>query len=731
MDREQLIADLTPFADLGNSVVKVGDGKEKINVSMFREGRKLKISIDVESGRLSCIWGALPTRSFSTFSAMLASSIFADLRLWADAQRDVLKKELPLANNLLPIYGRTHNGEPLETIEVVDQLFGSVDRSSGFTEVLVVDGPAGIGKTNLIQQLALRRAEAFKASSCKLVLHIKSRGRILSNIQDLMAFSLQTIRSKITYDQVPVLAKHGLVILAIDGFDELADPNGYEMAWAQLGELVTSIRGAGSLILAGRDTFIGRKRLLRDVPALKEEVDVVHGVTLEPPNPAQARAWLLKHNWSEAALAIPAIAVLLEEDSFALRPVFLRMLVEYITPKEMKGKHERYLTPMLVDMMIEREAGLFGEKVVAILSKEERENFVRSFLCEVARQMADSQAEALDASEIAWIGEICLGDRVPREVAALVRHRASAIAFLVNDERPGYRAFMHSYLLNYFLSLVSIDTLANDEIPKFIRRNILGSEFLSVFVDVSMETSVSQPKKFVKFLDRILSLPMSYVSADRGLRNVGAISIAALPGAQDRDLTLREYGVDEAIARGSFPKCKFVNVFVNQLDCRGADLSLVDWDGGAIGSMIADSTIRVSPTFPAPSKVILPGGEQLVGSEEVQAWLDRQGRDPTLIGDSVVSVSLRAKSIYKLLHRAARIRQYWLRDDEEDFMAAKIISDPEWDRLREMLLKHDYLRVENRQAAGRSSTFFHIKHKERILAESSCDADLKKLLDDL
>ena len=71
-----------------------------------------------------------------------------------------------------------------------------------------------------------------------------------------------------TFDQLPVLVRHGLVTLAIDGFDELGDPNGYDLAWGQVNELVTQIRGKGTLILAGRETFIGRERVSKQITSL-------------------------------------------------------------------------------------------------------------------------------------------------------------------------------------------------------------------------------------------------------------------------------------------------------------------------------------------------------------------------------------------------------------------------------------------------------------------------------
>jgi hypothetical protein len=732
MNREELVSDLAPFGDIGDNAVKVSDQNGKYTVRLTRDGRLLKLVIDQDTGRIQSTWGTA-TRSFGSFSAMLASEVFANLRRWADAQRELLRREVPPVSDLLPVHGTTHSRQEIRSIEEVDHLLGAAERGVDATEILLIDGPAGIGKTSLIEQLALRRAEGYRTSARPLILHVKSRGRVLSNLQDLMAFSLQTIRSQITYDQIPILAKHGLVVIAIDGFDELSDPNGYEMAWAQLGELVTFVRGKGSIILAGRDTFIGRSRLLKDVPSLRDGVDIVNGLTLTPSSPEQAKQWLARHQWTEANFSIPSISVLLEEGSFALRPVFLRILAEHVTPKELKDKHERYLTPLLVGQMIKREAGLFGRPVEAVMSKQERETFLLSFLCEAARQMADSQVESLEASEIAWISEATLGDGKPAEVVALIRNRASVVAFFVNDERPGFKTFMHSYLLNYFVSLVAIEAVSRGDIPKFIRRNLLGSEFLSVFSDVTAEAAVTSREEFVNFWSRASTLSLSYASADRGLRNTGALVLAALPAVASQEaITLREFQVDDALIRGVCPTASLVNFEISQLDCRGSDLSAVEFSNVSIGNLIADTALRVSTSFPIPAKVALPSGEEIAGSDEVAIWLGRHGRDPnTTVTGGIAASALKKKPIYALLGRAARMRQHWLRADNEDIQASKLVNDPNWGTLSKLLAKHDFLREETRQASGRASKFYHIKHRERILAESPDDDELKKLFDDL
>jgi len=733
MKKQDLLTQLIPFGDIGEEPVKITEQGDKFTVKMIRDGKPMKLSVDGVSGKIQCTWGSFPARGFASFSALLASEIFANLKRWGDAQA-LLLRELDAPDKLLPFQGTTHDKKQLSSVDEIDSLLGGVARSEDFTEILLIDGPAGIGKTSLIEQLALKRASAYKTAARPLILHVKSRGRVLSNLQDLMAFSLQTIRSQITYDQIPVLAKHGLVVIAIDGFDELADPNGYEMAWAQLSDLIAFIRGKGTLILAGRDTFINRSRLLEDVEVLREGKDSVIGLTLGPPLPDQAKAWLAKqpkHPWTQENFEIPSIAVLLERGSFALRPVFLRILAKHIKPKELEGKHERYLTPLLVNEMIRREAGLFGKPINAVLNESQREGFLNSFLCETARQMADSQVEALDASEVAWISEAALEEGLPSEVVALIRNRAGVVAFFVNDERNGYKTFLHSYLMNYFLALVVVDAIGRGDIPKFVRRNLLGSEFLSVFCDVVAEAAVADKAKFDRFFEKAAASSLSYTSVDRGLRNLGALALAALSAViPGEELILREFSIDDGVIRGICPDCVLENFEISQLDIRGADLSSVTWTGGAISGVIADSAIRVSPSFPLPTKISLADDTEIIGAEAVSSWLASRGRDAEYV-DQTGLATLRSKPLYLLLMRAARLRQYWLRAEADDFQASKILNDRDWPELAKILVERDLLREEIRQASGRSSKFFHIKHRESILSESVEIEALAGLFEDI
>lgn len=735
MSRDDIVRDLTPFCDIGEKGPSASEKDGKIQAKLTRDGKSIKVVVDTESGKAQATVGSGQTKYYGSFHQLLASDAFANLRRWADSQRDYLKREAVSSKDLIPVRGRRHGGEEIGSIEEIDGLLGKQRPSHDSAEVLLLDGPGGIGKTTVIEQLALVRAEGYRISSRPLLLHVKSRGRVLSNLQDLMAFSLQTLRLSITYDQVPVLVKHGLVVLAIDGFDELGDPNGYELAWAQINDLVTSVRGLGAIILSGRDTFIGRDRLFRDVKALRAGQDIVNEVALDAPSPEQAKEWLKRSGqWTDASFNLPAVSVLLEPNSYALRPVFLRMLREEIKPKEIKEKSENDLAALLVNHMIDRESRKFGDAVESAMTLPKVRAFVETFLKEVARDMADSQSESLDANAVLWIAEAALGDGWSAEVESLVKNRAGVIAFLADDERSGHRRFSHAQIMNYFLAHVTLDAISGADFPKYIRRNLLGKDFLSTFSDVMLERSGAGDVRVSNFLAEATRFTNNYSQPDRGARNVGALLISSLPSFDSsQPVSIGGFQADDALIRRTVPVSKIQNAVINQLDARGADLSAAEFSSVSIIRLIADGTTRLSATFPSVTVLMDGAGQQITEDVAISQWLDAQGRLPVSeeSSDTAVPVRLKEHSAFKLLGRACRLRQYWLRS-EGDQHAARVINDKWWETVAAVLGKHGFLREEvDKQASGKSSTFYHVRQAERLLAASKDDPEVILFYKDL
>ena len=729
MDKQDLEKDLTPFADIGSTAPRAVEKEKAISVSMVRNGVKTSISLDKSTNKIVYKKEGFPNRSFASLQALLASEEFGNLRKWAQTQADTLNREVPEQHKLLPVSARTHRGQDVENITDIDNMLGSGTRPIGAAEVLLIDGPAGIGKTNLIEQLARYRAVNYSNSSKALILHVKSRGRVLSNLQDLMAFSLQTIRSSTTYDQVPILAKHGLVVIAIDGFDELGDPNGYELAWSQVNDLLETIRGKGSAILSGRDTFVGRDRLFRDVQSLRIDHDVVTGLTLKSPSSLQAKDWLTMRGWSNMHLSMPAVATLLEEDSFALRPVFLTLLVDNVKPRDLRTDGESYLTPLLIRQMIKREAALFGKGVDAAMTRLEIEDFLLRYAIEVARELSDSQTEAIDESTLSWMAEAYLPSDIPSDVSRIIKNRVGVFAFFRADQRPNYRSFIHSHIQNYFLSLSTIEVIGSGQTPKYIRRNLFTSDFLSVFSEVGAKAAGKT--ELNSFINRALNLNNLSGGLDRSSRNVGALILAIVHSLEPETL-IENFDVDESLCRGTCQSIKFKDITIHQLDVRDADLGSATFTDCKINHLIANNGSRFSESFPIPSLLSLDNNTASeVPAADIANWLAQKGRNPSsAIGTALAPAHLAAHPVYKLLGRACRVRSYWLRPGD-DIQGDKILKDENWEMLSSALLKSGLLRQETRQASGASSVFTHIRKREALIAEDGNDSEIAQFFSSL
>lgn len=737
-DIEPILQELALFADLGtDSPMSASSGTSQI-VRMVRGGEQIELELQ-ERGRGKVIARQADgsTDAHHSYNALLASDGFCDLRRWADVQATLLRQELEPEADIIRVSGVTApNHDNVEVNEVDDRLASLSRPSESSVAILLLDGPAGIGKTHFIQQLALRRAANFKTTQRPLILHVQSRGRVLTFLQDLIAFSLDTLRLSLTYDQLPVLVRRGMVVLAIDGFDELGDPTGYDTAWSQVNELVDQVRQEGTLIFSGRETFIGRDRLYKDLKALRSDSDVVESLTLQPPEPDVARAWLQSKGWSTQNL--DDVDELFESGSLALRPFFLRKLDD----KEIAGSLKKHFTgnliPFLVDNMIQREASKFGDVVSRSLDENARVAFVRKFLRETARDIAENQADAIDETSLAWIVEMALGDEVDGEIVALLKNRAAVMAFLATDARQNYRRFTHSQLYNYFLSEETVDTLTNQQVPKYIRRNILGADFLSTFCEFAYHLASTSPGKLESFIAASQELVHEYVSTDRGARNIGALLVSTLPVAEASNPRLVAIEIDEALIQGTAQNAELESVHISQLYAQNADLSALKFSNCRVVTLVVTPSTRVPPSMPKPALIEQITTDSrlenmILAPEDVQTWLNEHGGIPDSnisANDGPISAPVRNHGLFKLLGRACRYKNFWISFDELG-SERSITADDHWKNLEELLTRHNLVRKEVKHPSGKPAEFLHIKRKEDLLDEKLDDPQIKDFFDEL
>ena len=731
IERSALTRDLTAFADLGTAPPEPAVCGDDLVFRLFRDGEEIELRFcDHGAGKVveRSLENDSPDRKHASYCALLASPRFGDLRRWADQQA----RSFPEARTekKIPVKGRLSGDDTDRLVDVdeLDDFLASRAPGQDSVRILLIDGPAGIGKTTYIESLARSRAKDFFRTRRPLILHVQSRGRVLTYFQDLIAFSLQRLRLNVTFDQFPVLVRTGLVTMAIDGFDELGDPNGYDLAWAQVNEFIDQSRGSGTMILAGRETFIDPERIRGNIRALRRD-DTVDHLSLQPPEPETAKEWLIgSGEWTAETIERDA-GTLIKRGSYALRPVFLGQLATREIVSLIRDSPAQNTLSFLVDLMVRREAEKLGDPVDAVMNGQQRRHYVWRLHREVARFLADDQTEALDVRVISWLAEVAADEAapagMPEDALGILKHRASAMAFLKNDLLPGYRRFPHSQMFHHFLADETIDTIAKDEMPKYIRRNLLGADFLTSFSDLILYHAQSDTGRVRRFFDTASGMLRSYAWIDRGVRNLGALLMAALPALDDAgDLSIRSVQVDEALIQGAAPAASISDAVVSQLDVRGSDLRDVTFDGATIATLIADDATRVSSTFPIPTRIQVEGQSSaaLTDRDRIRDWLGRHGRGCADQADGsgdradgLVPVELRRHPMMKLLGRACRIRSHSFSEDA-DLPFQKFTQDRWWPSVRDLLEKHEFLEETTRQTSGPKKKLLHIKRAKDLLA---------------
>lgn len=708
---EAFAADLAPFADLGASPPSFTQIDSKAIVRLIRNGVMVSLTFNTD-GKITEESEDFKRVHFS-FKALLASDNFSNLRRWANSQEMTLRSRQDRES--IPVYGLIADSQVKGDFVYLDDFLDTAVRSENppRTMIVLIDGPAGIGKTSILRALAYRRAKNYITTQRPLLLHVESRGRMLQNITDLMAFSLQTLRLSVTYDQIPILVKHGLIILAVDGFDELGDPNGYELAWAQVNDLVQSARGGGTLLFSGRETFISKSRMTKSLNSIDLSLDRLEAFNLQGVKPQIAKDWLQKFGWNEDIFRMETVSPLFEEGSYALRPFFLSELARPGVQEQIIHNKNNGLLSFLIESMVERESKKFGVDIESITTSEQRILFLNRLMEEVARDFAENQTDAISSEMLAWLSEMACDGIIPNSLIGLVKNRSGVIAFLTEDERRGYKRFIHEYVYYYFLSRASIYSVSRGELPKFIRRNILGSDFLEVFIDVCRKINQEQSDLFMQNCQSILD---SAPPNDRTRSNISSLMFSACSVLEPSNTpVISSVTMEEAYISETLSHIILSDVFIGQLDARSADFRAVKFEGYSnITSLLANSGTVPPHPIPLINALVLPD-ETIYEPKIIVQWFYRQrisfGSGPYFD----IAKLLNDLPQFSLLARIARYKQFWLKDCDER-TSRKILDDPHWEHIKRLMEKHDLITERlDVPASGRPAPFYHFKNRNAFL----------------
>lgn len=708
MEIQRLTRDLKLFADPATDVRSREVGG-KLWIDMIREGAERAYSIDLRTMECVSRYGA--GKQYSSLQALLASDEFINLRAFRATQRRLLAAKSP-DQYIEPegqLLARDGAASPLNLTSFRAALSPA---GSGQLALLLLDGPAGIGKTSLIERLVYERADP--AASLPPLLHVVSSGSRLTDLSKALAHATQMLRSSVTFDQIPVLVRLGVLQVAIDGFDELVDPEGYKDAWSALRQFLAEVQIGGPIVLSGRDTFFDQQafesRLASRIPNLR----LTHGRLL-PVSQAAASRYLQSHGWSEEEVKSAESRDWFRPGSYRLRPFFLSQVAKQGSWQDLEQAHGSPQS-FLVERFVAREADIVCRMVE--VARPDAEAALWEFYGTIVEDMATNETEFVDEPFLALACETAFEGRVNATDLAKLVYKAGSFGLLESDGSHGLRRLPHSELQNQFLARILLQGLSLSAPPSsFLRRGVVGSGLLEAFADVvSQQTVPSAQQTRDKLVRTVSEEPFS----ERLVSNSAALAVATLVRNDLLPLSLRALSISEAKIIGTSGSATIEDVAFSHLDLRGADCREIVFLECVAAALTVDDTTYFGAARPPSTHVLQVETAGAItflrAPSEIDAWI---GAHSAVLDGGALDVNL---PLVQYFDRVCRkfARQHQIRNSDSD-EAYYLIRDDRWDVVRPLLGSR--LQEDSREARGPKNIFYRLIRPEALLNPPAGDEE--------
>lgn len=698
MSTSQAIEDIKLFCDPFTEIAqKPVAGKKRILLT--RNGRELTFDIDVETGRISA---KHRKAEYKDIKSLIASSEFSDIKRFAETQKRFFSqiKEKPVIESVISYS---------ENDILAKDLDDNIKTTENKVTLVLLDGPAGVGKTFQITELAKSQYQKFLLDNVSPpVIIISSSGRRLSNFKDVLAATTQEMGASFTGAHVPMLVRHGLLIAAIDGFDELVDADGYEDSWRALKDFIDEIGSSGKVILAARDTFLDEQEIISRISAEnKDAIDLklahINLATIDT-----AIKYLSTSKWKPTDLAQEITTDIFSNNSYALRPFFLSVLRDAGGWSNVNSEGFR---SFLVNNLIDRESKILS-KTFGNLNSEDVAPTLHTLFEEVSLEMATRENNLIEIEHLAFLTDYCFGELLDDNARRKLTHKAGSISLLETSDIKDKRKFPHTEVQYYFLGNALVAQLAKKTIPSVLRRTILSAEHLEVFAEVFTQTEQSAKKA----MDYLYATINGDSSNDGLASNGGAMVLLSFAmGLTDR---IDYLVVNDATFAGGSPNGALQDVTISRLDVCGSDISNVIFEKVKIGTLVVNEFTLFGGSVPN------------IDALEIRGENPRTERDPIQIesfinnhfADADIGKLREHPAVY-LLEKVARrsVRYCYLRDGDDD-EGSFMLRDEQWPHVKSVLLAHGRMEVKKgKPMHGRPAALMRIKRPIELLDFNSVE----------
>lgn len=434
-----VVTDLQPFCDIGTHPDVSMQTESATFCTLVRSGRSIELQlVQGDSGITVRVGRGRPT----SFAQFLLSSGMADVSGVFDAQRRSFARFA--LDRWVASEGQLADGAVVDSLSYLAGHTGPMTKAAHM-RMLLVDGPAGIGKSQLLRKFC-------DASTSQLpYLLVSSQGRRLSRLTDAIAATLNSLKVPLSVDEFLVLAKYECVGLVIDGFDELVNQEGYEDAWASLSDFLQQIQSRGTLIISARDTFFDANeffKLAGTADALRGDLEICH-LRMRPWRTRHIDLFLQTSSLDDAGRQ--SLRDWVHSDALELlsRPFFVRQIEAHLL--ENISEESASISRVVIGAFVAREAKTLTANALEVPVME---SVLTSFFEDVAGEMLQGGSGTISVEVLQfWLDLRLEAAGVDPVRKRAIVHRASSVALMeaIGGSRRE-RTFPHEFVFHYFAS---------------------------------------------------------------------------------------------------------------------------------------------------------------------------------------------------------------------------------------------------------------------------------------
>lgn len=589
-----------------------------------------------------------------------------------------------------------------ESFDLQERIDRACELVKPATEVFFLVGQAGLGKTELMLSSAYERAKllATKPDDPRpLYLFVSSTGRTLASLEDAVNSALN-ITKLLSSQSARVLCRNGLLVLIVDGFDELLGSSGYENALGSLEPWFRDLGGKGVIVASARSSYYltQYQQSLANAAGLSVEHTLIE---LQPWSRTEAEKFLGDTG------ASPATLTGLSERDWRLLgiPFFAKAFSAWQQNRTARPGNQP-LFEIVVGQYLEREASKLKDDLrgVPLLGQAE----LRELFAEVAEMMLRQKTRELELPELIECARMATRfDNLEQHRPGLTNRLSAICGMSVSTSTTKKFSFSHEVMFDCFVTLVLEAALRRGGDFNGVRRLL---ELGKIQVDVLEWLSERCPTDTLLCVDRLSVLGTSRDVPQALRENVGtwwSILVRRRNGVPpcSRAVGLRMETVE--LNHGDWTDLSLTNCEIGFLRVPAQGTHRMSVSGTTIGQLVgAPDRIKATLADVSPELVsaLQVGAEWWDSRRAVRSWFVRQGMAKAEVAhgnEEAVDAADYFLGKIERSHQVVVTEKGRLPDDRR-LSWTQHYDATVWLAFLERLIRHDLAHWESIQASGQA-----------------------------